>query len=119
MSIPPEQELDEVYVAPEEVVQAALKDDISGSGVGQLREHVSSRGNVFRRVLRGFPPSRVELLKVKFKPVAVGVKTQARAYSSIRMAWSARRTTTLLVLGPLSCSLWEVWARAAVATLKE
>ncbi|CAM9441523.1 unnamed protein product, partial [Sphacelaria rigidula] len=99
MSISPEQELAELDVAPEETVQAAADDGISESDVSQIREPVRNRASIFRRVLHGYPPARVQPLTVKFKPAAVETKARPRAYFPVGMAWLARCIATLVALG--------------------
>ncbi|CAM9167047.1 unnamed protein product [Sphacelaria rigidula] len=116
MSISPKQELAELDVAPEGAVQATADNGISESDVSQIREPVRSRASIFRRTLHGYPPPRVEPLKVKFKPVVVEAKARPRAYFSVRMALLARCIATLVALELVSCGLQVVWARAASAT---
>ncbi|CAM9380400.1 unnamed protein product, partial [Sphacelaria rigidula] len=99
----------------EEAVQAAADKGIPGSDESQIREAVRDRVSVFRRVLHGYPPARVELLKVRFKPVAVEAKARPSAYFPARMVWLARCIATLVTLGLVYCSLQVVWARASIA----
>lgn len=99
MRISPERELAELDIAPEEAVQVAAENGTSESDVSQLREPVQGRASVFRRVLRGHLPARVEPANVEFTTVAVEVKARPGAHSLARMAWSARCIATWVVLG--------------------
>ncbi|CAM9931172.1 unnamed protein product, partial [Sphacelaria rigidula] len=67
-------------------------------------------------VLHGYPPARVEPLKVKFKPIAVEAKAWPRGYFPVRMAWRHAASQYLVALGLVYCSLQVVRARAAIAT---
>ncbi|CAM9167190.1 unnamed protein product, partial [Sphacelaria rigidula] len=91
---------------------AAAGNGILDSDVSHIREPVRKRASIFRRVLHGYPPDRVEPLNVKFKPAAVEAKARPRAYFPVRMAWLARCIATLVALGLVYCSLQVKWARA-------
>ncbi|CAN0076321.1 unnamed protein product, partial [Sphacelaria rigidula] len=91
---------------------AAADKGISESGVSQIRELVRNRANIFRRVLHGYPPARVEPLKVAFKPTPVEPKARPRASFRVRMSWLTRCIAKLVALGLVYCGLQIVWARA-------
>ena len=75
--------------ALEDSVQQAEQIGLSADGACRLRDILSRRVDAFRRTLRGYPPARVERMRVHLKPQAQVVKARPRRYDPVKTGWIA------------------------------
>ena len=71
-------------VALEESVTDAVAQGLSFSKAKHLHGILSRRFNAFRRSLRGYPPARVEPMRVQRKPGPSAVKAKPRRYDPVK-----------------------------------
>ena len=84
--------------ALEDSIQQAEQIGLSADGACRLRDILSRRVDAFRRTLRGYPPARVERMRVHLKPQAQAEKARPRRYDPVKTGWLASVSYTHLTL---------------------